>query len=417
VFTDVFFQYHVLPKTNLGFYTLSFSDEKTAQDTLNILEQTPFTLIADRTIKQMLLSDMGILLDKESTIRRLFSYRDEPFPIRLLTLLRAFFFSNQTIIPDVRFSDSIYSLSQAFGFGNSIEKTYVINSETKLLTSSSHFDGTVDIEDFKEKIISSFASGEKTIYLIIKRTDEMGVDIQSLNTGLSNIYASPVTITFSKTLQGNGNIATLSGSQIRQMTAVAFDSATDQLTVAVDENEFTTVFNNVSDSQQRSTLKTSLQSLLIDRFNGSSVEALTIGEIFPNTNGQKAQKYIEIDISQQRMYLFNNSNLVNTYRVSTGKNYPTPTGEFSIRLKAPNAYSGIFHVYMPYWMEFYFDPKIHATMGIHELPYWWENGEKKTRPRDFIGSPNTGGCVALDIGQAKEVYEFGEIGMPVYIFP
>lgn len=136
----------------------------------------------------------------------------------------------------------------------------------------------------------------------------------------------------------------------------------------------------------------------------------------PNSDGSLSRKYIEVDLTQQKMYLFQNGMVQNSYSISTGLDYPTPTGKFIIFNKAMNAYSGIYHVWMPYWLGFYIDPKLHASFGVHELPYWYSKGLKVRRPRENIGSPHTGGCIALDIGKAKEVYVFADIGTPMYIF-
>ena len=137
------------------------------------------------------------------------------------------------------------------------------------------------------------------------------------------------------------------------------------------------------------------------------------------THGEIAERYIEINISQQKMYLFYRGNLVNSYPVSTGLYYPTPVGRFQIMNKALEGYSDIFNVYMPYWMAFYYGwaGGQDAYFGIHELPYWYVGQERKQRPREFLGSPHTGGCVSLDIGAAKEVYDFSYVGMDVVIFP
>jgi lipoprotein-anchoring transpeptidase ErfK/SrfK len=137
----------------------------------------------------------------------------------------------------------------------------------------------------------------------------------------------------------------------------------------------------------------------------------------PNTDGKQADKYIEIDLSQQRMYLFRDGEIYTSYPISSGRYFPTPTGVFTILNKAPNAYSDIYHVWMPYWMAFFYHSQLKAYFGIHELPYWLTaNGQKIQRPREFIGSPNTGGCIALDVDTARQVYAFGDIGMPVYIY-
>lgn len=165
-------------------------------------------------------------------------------------------------------------------------------------------------------------------------------------------------------------------------------------------------------------LKKDLIALINSRARGEPADTIAahIGYT-PNTKGNLAQKYIEVDISQQTMYLFKDGNLFNTYKISTGLYYPTPVGQFKILNKAVNAFSDIYHVWMPFWMAFYYGPEVDAYFGIHELPYWVaEDGAKIQRPREFIGSPHTGGCVALDVGAAKEVYAFSDVDMPVYVY-
>ena len=136
----------------------------------------------------------------------------------------------------------------------------------------------------------------------------------------------------------------------------------------------------------------------------------------PNSDGTLAKKYIEVDLTQQKMYLFQNGKVKKFYPISSGLEYPTPRGKFFIFNKSSNAYSNIYNVWMPYWLGFYVDPKLHVSFGIHELPYWWSRGIKVRKPRENIGSPNTGGCIAVDIGKGKEIYAFADIGTPMYIF-
>ena len=115
--------------------------------------------------------------------------------------------------------------------------------------------------------------------------------------------------------------------------------------------------------------------------------------------------------------MFENSNLIARHRISSGLYKPTPRGEFALINKANNAYSDIYHVWMSYWMAFYYEKETNSYYGIHELPYWVSgDGQKIQRPREFLGSPHTGGCVSLDIGIAKQVYDWSETGLPVYIY-
>jgi lipoprotein-anchoring transpeptidase ErfK/SrfK len=129
-----------------------------------------------------------------------------------------------------------------------------------------------------------------------------------------------------------------------------------------------------------------------------------------------ADKYIEVDISQQKMYLFHRGVLQKTYRVSTGLEYPTPTGEFTILNKVGLGFSNIYDVWMPWWMGFKYSDELHAYFGIHELPYKEINGTKIARSNAALGAPSTGGCVALGVGDAQEVYRFADIGTRLVIY-
>jgi hypothetical protein len=107
-----------------------------------------------------------------------------------------------------------------------------------------------------------------------------------------------------------------------------------------------------------------------NRFETGVVSGNVLGiDDGPNSDGSKADRYLEVDISQQKMYFFIDGKLFKDYKVSTGNFYPTPVGDYTILNKAPKAYSDIFGVWMPYWMAFKYADDIGAYLGIHELPY------------------------------------------------
>lgn len=138
----------------------------------------------------------------------------------------------------------------------------------------------------------------------------------------------------------------------------------------------------------------------------------------PTTDGMLADKYMEVDISQQKMYFFDKGKLYKTYAVSTGDYYPTPVGRYNIFAKSPMAFSHIYDVWMPYWMAFKYADDIGAYLGIHELPYKKDGmGNPIYRFGFYIGDKKTGGCVALAPKEAKEVYEMSPEGMLVNIVP
>lgn len=137
----------------------------------------------------------------------------------------------------------------------------------------------------------------------------------------------------------------------------------------------------------------------------------------PITDGSYAPKYLEVDISQQKLYQWDNEQLQEVYIISTGReNDETPQEIFKIKNRYENAYSPVAELWTPYWMAFTFDFKNSAWLGLHELPYYLnENGVKVRRPFDTLGKPVTGGCIQLNVGDAKRIFDWTEVGIPLII--
>ena len=118
-------------------------------------------------------------------------------------------------------------------------------------------------------------------------------------------------------------------------------------------------------------------------------------------------KYMDISISNQVMTLFEDGTKVNSFLISSGKyGMPTPFGTFSVKKKEPNHWSGTYGLWMPYSMNFY------GAFYIHELPYWpsgYREGE------DHLGVRVSHGCIRLGVGPAEYVFNWSEIGTPVYV--
>lgn len=120
-------------------------------------------------------------------------------------------------------------------------------------------------------------------------------------------------------------------------------------------------------------------------------------------------KCIDISLKYQNMVIFEDGKALSAHIVSSGKRgMETPMGEFSIHNKAPRVWSRKYALFMPYWMAFL--PS--GEMGIHELPEW-PGGYKEGA--NHLGTPVSHGCVRLGVGDAKEVYDWAEIGTPVVI--
>ncbi|TSC92971.1 MAG: hypothetical protein CEN89_336 [Candidatus Berkelbacteria bacterium Licking1014_7] len=128
----------------------------------------------------------------------------------------------------------------------------------------------------------------------------------------------------------------------------------------------------------------------------------------PFTPGLYEGKYIEIDLSSQTLYQMDGQQIVGAHLISSGKSgMSTPVGTYKILSKTDRAYSAKYNLYMPYWMAF-----IGSRYGMHELPEW-ANGYKEGQ--NHLGTPVSHGCVRMGVGDAGQVYNWAEIGIPVYI--
>ncbi len=110
--------------------------------------------------------------------------------------------------------------------------------------------------------------------------------------------------------------------------------------------------------------------------------------------------WIDVDLSQQRVYAYAGDGIVNSFLVSTGTwQYPTVTGKFKIWIKlryTDMAGPGYYLPDVPYTMYFYKGYGLHGT-------YWHNN----------FGTPMSHGCVNLSIPDAAWLYDFSAVGTTV----
>ena len=129
-----------------------------------------------------------------------------------------------------------------------------------------------------------------------------------------------------------------------------------------------------------------------------------------NILGQQSpddKKWIEVDLSDQKLYMKEGDTIVGNFLVSTGKWYPTPTGEWRIwtklrytRMKGGSKALGTFYDLpnVPYTMYYY------KGYGIHGA--YWHN--------DF-GTPRSHGCVNMKPDEAGIVFNWAAVGTRVVV--
>ena len=145
-----------------------------------------------------------------------------------------------------------------------------------------------------------------------------------------------------------------------------------------------------------------------------------VGIEVPGTDGLYSPFYIEIDDSQQHLYLWRDGELIADYEVSGFFDEWAVFGVFKIYNKSPNAWSPTAEKWMPFWMAYHYDKRQAAWLGIHELVWWTdeETGQVIEETSDSIGQKKSGGCIRLDRGgPAEELYNMVEVDMPVLVHP
>lgn len=120
-------------------------------------------------------------------------------------------------------------------------------------------------------------------------------------------------------------------------------------------------------------------------------------------------KFIQISLAKQRMYVFENHQLINIFAISSGKaGYETPKGVHQIYSKALRPLSRKYGLYMPYWNAITPD----GGYGIHDLPEW-PSGKKETDAH--LGTPVSHGCIRLNSQAAQYIYNWAPIGTAVVV--
>ena len=133
---------------------------------------------------------------------------------------------------------------------------------------------------------------------------------------------------------------------------------------------------------------------------------LVPGRLLFSEDGE--DKRIDVDVSQQRLYAFEQGILRNSFLISSGRNNTTPLGDHTVLAKVPlvhyawNYGEGNPNNYdlgwIPYNLRFY--PHIY----IHYAP--WHNN---------FGQPMSRGCVNVGLSNVQWIYEWAEEGIPVRV--
>jgi lipoprotein-anchoring transpeptidase ErfK/SrfK len=238
--------------------------------------------------------------------------------------------------------------------------------------------------------------------------------------------SAPITITF------EDKTFTADKSEIGSW--IAFSENGDQLTAKLAQNKVTTFANSVGakvaiNKVDREIMEGTGEVLVegsdgrgvdINKLSGDlynqvlsgsagSIGLVTFvvpkGEVTKNPHampGRYEGRYIDVNLSEQTLYAFEGTKLVNQFLISSGiSSHPTPTGEYHVYNKTRSqtmdgpGYSLPHVEWISWWSG---DYSIHGT-------YWHNN----------FGHPMSHGCINASNGNAEWIYNWDEVGTPVYV--
>ena len=122
----------------------------------------------------------------------------------------------------------------------------------------------------------------------------------------------------------------------------------------------------------------------------------------PSLSVSGGTRWVDVDLTNQRVYAYEGETLINSFLVSTGTWLtPTVTGKYKIYVKYETANMhgpGYFLPDVPYVMYFYKGYGLHGT-------YWHSN----------FGTPMSHGCVNLATGDAAWLFNWASVGTVVNV--
>jgi hypothetical protein len=291
------------------------------------------------------------------------------------------------------------------------------NSTDGLLESiSSPKDYVLDIDLLRNQLLTQ-ESGSLSITPEYTLRDRATSSISEYNFRLNRIHRTPLNIS----LKDGSEMTDFALDTVLLRTLLKPISTEQNVPPQINKEALLTYLNDRLTPKQKKYFNKEVayqntQKAINLRFMGEATPVVLGVDDGPTSYGEIADKYLEVDLSQQKMYFFINKTLYKEYKISTGAEYPTPVGDFRILNKAPIAFSEIYQVWMPYWMGFKYASDVGAYLGLHEIAHVKDaKGKPVYRYGYYIGDMMTGGCVAMEPKDSREIYNLSDVGMLVRI--
>ncbi|MGI6548746.1 MAG: L,D-transpeptidase [Syntrophomonadales bacterium] len=126
----------------------------------------------------------------------------------------------------------------------------------------------------------------------------------------------------------------------------------------------------------------------------------------PTTKGY----FIDVNIGEQKVRIYNNGTVIKEWIVSTGKNDSTPLGNFTIQNRGEWFFSEKYQQGAKWWVSF----KDWGVYLFHSVPMDRDKNVLEEEA-DKLGNPASHGCIRLEIDHSKWIYDNIPAGTPVSI--
>jgi len=396
---------------------------------------------SDEKVFEAKLSETGAFINSDQLVKEAYGIgRDNNF-LKTLYLLSSTVFDKKNVSSKLSFDEDVYNnyLSKASDALNisPIDASLSIK-DGQVITDTGKNGVTIDATNLKDQISADFLAGSNEINIQMPTTPItpalLEENLMQAKTDAEKFLTHKVQLTISDQVyntdiqtvsswisfgQKNGNYAAwLNNAAIKNF----INKAAAKNDIAVIDTKISAVDNSIIQQGRQGIYIDQEDALakIVAAMNSSSASATIvliqttkdpqIVTVFPDEGivaGRFPGKYIDIDLAKQLLTIFEGATQMGQYVVSSGKpSMPTPTGTRTIINKDPRAWSAKYGLWMPWWMG------IGGEYGIHELPEWpggYKEGEA------HLGTPVSHGCVRLGVGSAQTVYNWAEIGIPVYI--
>ena len=387
-------------------------------------------------------SQTGVYIDSNQSVSDAFAVgRSDNFFKTLYALSKTAFKKNQ--------------FSAKLAFDDSNYKTYVTTTENNLnlppvnaslaisagsvVTNTSTNGVTVDASNLKDKIASGILSKDSTVAIEVPTTPItptlLTESLSSAKTTAENYLTHQLNLTV------NGQTYSIDKTTIAGWISFGLQNGkysawlndgviNNYLAKIAATNDISVIDTKISASDNTTILQQGRQGVYIDQSDAlnktkAAISATTVTatialvqttkdsqiiKVFPNEGivaGRFSGKYIDIDLTNQLLTLFDGTTQIAQYIVSSGKpSTPTPVGTRTVQYHDPRSWSSEAGLWMPWFLS------MGGGYGIHELPEW-PNGYKEGEAH--LGTPVSHGCVRLGVGPAQTVYNWTPDGTQVFI--